>query len=331
MVPVMPFCVVLPAGLLKWRFCYFYRSSFHMKPVFFFLITLISLQLSAQSDTNRMKQDMTALTKTTLPRNYQNLDQLNDAAAYIYNSFLPYADTVFFQPFQIGERLYTNVIASFGTQHSKRIIVGAHYDVCGDQQGADDNASGVTGLLELARQLDSKTIHQRVDLVAFTLEEPPFFRSEYMGSRIHAESLITDSIEVTGMVCLEMIGYFSDTKHTQQYPIGALKLIYGTRGNYITLVNKFAPGKFARRFTRKFDRGSNVRTKKFKGPKSLTGIDFSDHLNYWALGISAVMVTDTAFYRNKAYHQDGDTMERLDYRRMAQVIDAVLFSLQADY
>jgi Zn-dependent M28 family amino/carboxypeptidase len=300
-----------------------------MKPTLFLLILLISLRLTAQSDTNRMKQDMTVLTKTALPRNYKNTDQLNEAATYIHNEWLPYADTVFFQPFMVGERQYTNVIASFGTQFDERIIVGAHYDVCGDQEGADDNASGITGLLELARQLDSKTLRYRVDLVAYTLEEPPFFRSEFMGSNIHAQSLIADSVNVKGMVCLEMIGYFTDARNSQDYPIKPLKMIYGSRGNYITLVNKFGPGSFARRFTKTFKHKSRVRTKRFKGPTRLPGIDFSDHKNYWAVGISAVMVTDTAFYRNKAYHQDGDQMERLDYQRMAQVIDAVLVSLNA--
>jgi hypothetical protein len=129
------------------------------------------------------------------------------------------------------------------------------------------------------------------------------------------------------MVCLEMIGYFADEKHTQTYPLGFLKLFYGSRGDYITLVNKFGPGKFARRFTKQFKNSGKVRTKQFKGPKGLQGIDFSDHLNYWARGYSAVMVTDTAFYRNTKYHEKGDTMERLDLVRMALVIDAVLASL----
>jgi len=299
-----------------------------MKLFVFVISSFVSLFCSAQSDTNLIKAHMTVLTKTAVSRNYEHVSQLNEIADYLLNEFQQYADTAYFQTFKIGTREYKNVIASFSTNCKERIIVGAHYDVCGDQEGADDNASGTVGLLELARQLKGQQFNQRVDLVAYTLEEPPFFRSEYMGSYIHAQSLVKDSVDVTGMICLEMIGYFVDEKNTQDYPIKALRMIYGSRGNYITLVNKFGPGHFARKFTKRFKKKSNVRAKQFKGPKGLQGIDFSDHLNYWALGISAVMVTDTAFYRNKNYHQKGDTMEQLDVKRMAFVIDAVLATLK---
>ena len=300
-----------------------------MKLLFLLSFIGFSATMWSQSDTNRIKAHMTVLTQTAVHRNYENMDQLNEIADYLHAEFTKYADTVYFQSYFIGKREYKNVIASFGTQHAERIVVGAHYDVCGEQEGADDNASGTVGLLELARQLDTVTTAQRIDLVAFTLEEPPFFRSEYMGSYIHAQSLITDSANVKGMICLEMIGYFADAKKTQDYPLGILRLFYGSRGNYITLVNQFGPGKFARKFTKRFKHKSAVKAKQFKGPKSLPGIDFSDHLNYWQVGISALMITDTAFYRNKQYHQKGDTMNRLDYDRMAQVIDAVFVVLTA--
>jgi Zn-dependent M28 family amino/carboxypeptidase len=270
---------------------------------------------------------MTVLTKTAIHRNYQHPEQLNEIADYLLKTFLQYADTAYFQTYTFNKREYKNVIACFGTQHKERIIVGAHYDVCGEQEGADDNASGTVGLLELARQLDSKTLNHRVDLVAYTLEEPPFFRTEYMGSYIHAQSLVHDSVDVKGMVCLEMIGYFADGKKTQNYPVGFLKLFYGSRGNYITLVNHIGPGAFAQRFTKLYKRKSTVEAKQFKGSKNTAGVDFSDHLNYWAAGISALMITDTAFYRNKSYHQPTDTMDRLDYDRMAKVIDGVLMTL----
>ncbi|ASS48337.1 MAG: peptidase M28 [Candidatus Fluviicola riflensis] len=296
---------------------------------YFLLIPLISFStiLWSQSDTNSIKAHMTVLTQTAVHRNYENIEQLNEIADYLHAEFSKYADTVYFQSYFIGKREYKNVIASFGTKHDERVIVGAHYDVCGEQEGADDNASGTVGLLELARQLDTITTSQRIDLVAYTLEEPPFFRSEYMGSYIHAQSLVKDSVNVKGMICLEMIGYFADERKTQDYPLGILKLFYGSRGNYITLVNQFGPGKFARKFTKRFKHKSAVKAKQFKGPKSLPGIDFSDHLNYWQIGISALMITDTAFYRNKEYHQKGDTMDRLDYARMAQVIDGVFVVL----
>lgn len=293
-----------------------------MKLLIVFTLSFAPFFASAQSDTAIILRHMKVLTETAVSRNYEHPAQLDELADYLYEQFSNYADSVYFQPYQVGKHTYKNVIAVFGPKDKRRTIIGAHYDVCGDQDGADDNASGVTGLLELARLLDTTTLSERIDLVAYTLEEPPFFRSEKMGSYVHANSLVKDSVQVKGMICLEMIAYFKDEKRTQDYPLGFLKLFYGSRGNYITLVNKFGPGKFARRFTNRYKRKSDIRTKRFKGPQSLTGIDFSDHLNYWKFGFSALMITDTAFYRNKEYHGN-DTLDRLDLARMAKVIDGV--------
>ncbi|GAA4311483.1 M28 family peptidase [Nibribacter koreensis] len=280
-----------------------------------------------QADTTRIKHHLTTITKTPKPRNYQNLDQLNQTAEYIKNVFTAYADSVSVQEYTVDGQVYKNVIASFGTENKKRVIVGAHYDVCGNQQGADDNASGVVGLLELARLLKGQKLNHRVDLVAYTLEEPPYFRTEHMGSYVHAKSLADNKAEVYGMVSLEMIGYFKEEKKSQTYPVGILSLFYGSRGNYITLVNKFGAGAFAKNFSRRFSSGSLIKSKKFTGPPALPGIDFSDHLNYWKLGYSALMLTDTSFYRNKNYHEPTDTLETLDLTKMAKVIDGVYGTL----
>ncbi|MGM9478622.1 M28 family peptidase [Pedobacter sp. GSP4] len=227
----------------------------------------------------------------------------------------------------LTDTTFKNVICSFGTANSKRIIIGAHYDTCGNQEGADDNASGVSGLLELARLFKGQILKHRVDLVAYTLEEPPYFRTENMGSYIHAKSLETAKIDVYGMISLEMIGYFKDEKKSQSYPLGILSWFYGNKGNYITLVKKFGSGNFAKHFTKSFKQSQAIRTKTFVGPPSLPGIDFSDHLNYWKFGYSALMITDTSFFRNKNYHQVTDTMETLDLNRMAKVIDGVFYSI----
>jgi hypothetical protein len=282
---------------------------------------------TGHADTALINKHLQIITKTDGFRNHRNLTLLNKTAAYIFNVFEQAADTTYFQEFEADGKIYKNVICSFGSKNSKRVIVGAHYDVCENQEGADDNASGVVGLLELSRLLKNQKLAHRVDLVAYTLEEPPYFRSKLMGSYIHAKSLSDSKAEVYGMISLEMIGFFRDEKKTQSYPVGMLKLFYGSRGNYITLVNKFHPGKFSRKFSKEFKRMDTIRAKKFKGPASLPGIDFSDHLNYWSFGYSALMITDTAFYRNKGYHESIDKMETLDIPRMAKVIDGVFKTL----
>ena len=300
-----------------------------MKIFPFLLILFFSTGSYSQSDTMRIKELLIELTKTEKPRNYQNIDQLNQTAEFIYSYFRQYADTVFYQTYQINGITYGNVVARFGDTINERLIIGAHYDVCGNQEGADDNASGIIGLLEIARMLSGQKQPRNIELVAYTLEEPPFFRTEYMGSFIHAQSLKQSQAKISGMICLEMIGYFKEEKHTQDYPIGFLKLFYGSRGNYITVVNKFSKGKTARKFTSRMDRYAKLPVKKFNGPKSLIGIDFSDHLNYWKMGFSACMVTDTAFYRNKNYHRKTDEMGTLNISKMAQVIDGIFLSILA--
>ncbi|HEX8547350.1 MAG TPA: M28 family peptidase [Cytophagaceae bacterium] len=297
------------------------------------LLTLLLSLLIANSyatdcsDTTVIKSHLIAITQTAQFRNYKNIDQLNKTADYIETIFGSYSDSVFVQEYAVAGKKYKNIICSFGTENIMRIVVGAHYDVCGDQQGADDNASGVVGLLELARLLKGQKISNRIDLVAYTLKEPPYFRTEYMGSYIHAKSLADSKAYVSGMISLEMIGYFKDEAKSQSYPISLLSLFYGHKGNYITLVKKFGAGKFIRNFNRHFRLTKAIKTKTFTGPPSLPGIDFSDHLNYWRFGFNALMITDTSFYRNHNYHEPTDTIETLDIRRIAKVIDGVFNTL----
>lgn len=280
------------------------------------------------ADVNLVKQHLTALVETPQFRNHNNLEQLNATADYIFKNFNRYADETTFQEYKVDGKTYKNVICSFGTEHQKRIIIGAHYDVCGDQKGADDNATGVTALLELARMLKDQKLNYRIDLVAYTLEEPPFFRTENMGSYVHAKYLKDNHIDVYGMASVEMIGYFNDEKNSQDFPVGALSWIYGNKGDFITLVKRFSgSGKFVRNFIDNFKESKQIKTETFPAPKFVKGVDFSDHLNYWKFDYPALMITDTSFFRNKNYHEPTDTLETLDLQRMTKVIDAIFISL----
>ena len=279
------------------------------------------------SDTLRIHNDLVAITKTKKSRNYRNLDVLNQVAAYIQSELEKETPSVSEQKFDVRGSEYKNIIASFGPENAERIIVGAHYDVCGEQEGADDNGSAVAGLLELARLLKNQDLKYRFDLVAYTLEEPPFFRTEHMGSYVHAKYLADNKIPIKGMVCLEMLGYYDNTEGSQSYPVGFLKWIYGSKGDFITVVEKMNSGSFAKTFRKNMLSEQTLRTKKFKAPASLPGIDFSDHLNYWHYGFSAVMITNTAFYRNKNYHDKKDTLEKLNIGNIGLVVDGVFRAL----
>ena len=280
-----------------------------------------------RADQSLITAHLTRITKTEGYRNYRNLPLLNQTATYILSVFRQYADTAWLQPFAADGNIYLNVVCRFGMSDKPVIVVGAHYDVCGDQEGADDNASGVTGLLELARLLEGSNPDRPIELVAYSLEEPPFFRTSCMGSYIHAKSLYDQQTDVYGMLVLEMIGFYNDEKGSQRYPLKPMKVAYGTKGDFILLAKRTGSGPFVERFSTAFNRIAEIPVKNIKAPAQMQGIDFSDHLNYWNFGYDALMVTNTAFYRNDNYHRTTDTMETLDIPRMASVIDGIYRSL----
>ena len=285
-------------------------------------------KVHAQSDNALITQHLKKITKTNGYRNYKNVPLLNQTAEYIFSVFRQYTNTVYYQPYQIKGVTYKNVVCRLGSANNKPLVViGAHYDVCGDQEGADDNASGIVGLLELVRLLSKEKLNYPVEFAAYSLEEPPFFRTEYMGSYIHAKSLYDAGSPVYGMVALEMIGYFDDRAKSQSYPIKAMKVVYGRKGDFILLVRKTGAGAFARKFSANFKNMAAIDTQNLKAPAKIEGIDFSDHLNYWKFGYDALMVTNTAFYRNRNYHQATDTMETLDIPKMMKVIDTVALAI----
>jgi Zn-dependent M28 family amino/carboxypeptidase len=196
------------------------------------------------------------------------------------------------------------------------------------QPGADDNASGVAGLIELARMLQQRMrqglqLNQSIELVFYANEEPPYFRTPYMGSAIHAKSLKDAGRNASLMLSLECIGYFSDKPGSQDFPIRMLDRVYPDVGNFIALVGYYQDSAVSRQVKTAMQSAISLPVYSINAPGFIVGIDFSDHLNYYNEGFVGMMVTNTAFYRNKAYHTPQDTADRLDYARMAQVVDGV--------
>lgn len=280
-------------------------------------------------DPQRLRDHVEMLSETFYPRNEENAENLARVAMYIKKVFEEIGVDVSLQTFKTNGREYSNVIASVGPDTEERIIVGAHYDTAGALPGADDNASGVAGLLELARLLKDTPLPLRVDLAAYTLEEPPYFRNEQMGSAHHVKLLQEQGARVRMMLALEMIGYFSDEPGSQWYPLPGMYLSYPRVGNYIAVVGKFFGGANVRTIKRAMREASPLPVYSLNAPSSVPGVDFSDHLNFWKAGMPAVMITDTAFYRNAEYHSPGDTADRLDYTRMAMVVQGVYAAVLA--
>lgn len=271
----------------------------------------------------RLERRTRTLSSDFLPRDFAHPENLDRAAAWIRREFEKTGGPVSEQPFEAWGNSYRNVIVSFGPRSGERIIVGAHYDAAGEFPGADDNASGVAGLLELADLLAAEAPARRVDLVAYSVEEPPMFRTHHMGSVVHARALRHERVPVRAMISLEMIGYFTDAPRSQAFPLAVLRLFYPSEGNFITVVGRFGGGSLVRRIKRAMRGASPLPVYSINAPRSIPGVDFSDHASYWDTGYPAVMITDTAFYRNPNYHTIDDTPETLDYQRMAWVVGGV--------
>lgn len=274
-------------------------------------------------DTALLEQHVRQLSETCLPRSWDQLEGLERAATYITEVFQASGARLDAQTFSVRNRSYRNVLASYGPETGPRIIVGAHYDACGPLPGADDNASGVAGLLALGQLLGRQPPRHRVDLVAYTLEEPPFFRTSDMGSAHHARLMKEARSDVQAVIVLEMIGRFTDAKGSQRYPSMLLEPFYPDRGDFITVVGRFGDIGLTRSVKRAMRGASPLPVRSINGPRWIPGLDFSDHHPYWDQGFKAVMVTDTSFYRNQDYHTLRDTPDRLDYVRMAQVVQGV--------
>ena len=268
-----------------------------------------------------------ALSHTLPARSYEK-DNLNSSAEYIFNELKKYSNNVRYQNYTVGTNEYKNVVVTFGPDNNNELyVVGAHYDSFDGLPGADDNASGVAGVIELARLFSINPPPRTVELVAFSLEEPPYFRTENMGSYVHAKSMLNKSLDVKLMISLEMIGYYTTEPNSQEYPVSFMKYFYPTVGDFIAVVGGINELEQTRFFKENMRSNTPLPVYSINAPSLIPGVDFSDHLNYWLFDYPAIMITDTSFYRNYNYHTENDTWDKLDYKKMAMVVHGVYGSL----
>jgi Zn-dependent M28 family amino/carboxypeptidase len=264
-----------------------------------------------------------ALATIDPPRSAAHPESLERAARFIAAQLTAAGLKPELQPFRVGSNQYFNVSALVGSGNRKRIVVGAHYDVYGENPGADDNASGIAALLQIASKVASQSLPLDVELVAFALEEPPYFGSENMGSVHHARALARSGTQVAVMFSLEMLGYYSDEPGSQKYPQPHLANYFSTTGNYIAVLGLSDDAQLLEQIRKAMSAATDLKAFTLSGPPDFPGISQSDHFNYWRQGFPAVLVTDTANFRNPHYHQDSDKPETLDYVRLQKAADAV--------
>jgi len=280
-------------------------------------------------DPARLARRVRTLVEDYFPRDGGHPQNMARAALWIAGELRHAGAAVLEQPFDTAGDRYSNVVAAFGPPTKDVVVVGAHYDAAGEKPGADDNASGVAALLELADLLSGVSFARRVELVAFANEEAPYFATPGMGSEVYARSLEESHRRVRGMICLEMLGCFTDDPDSQKLPFRLLHLFYPSKGDFIAVVGSLGRPGIVRSVKRAMMAASDLPVYSIDAPRWVPGVDLSDHSTFWRRGDPAVMITDTAFYRNPRYHTAQDTPDTLDYERMAKVVAGLRRSVLA--
>jgi hypothetical protein len=259
------------------------------------------------------------------PRNVSHASSLAVARTYLETTLAGMGYEVEQQVYEAhGVDCANLIVERLGAARPDEIIVvGAHYDSCWISPGADDNASAVAGVLALARRFADLDPQRTVRFVCFVNEEPPFFQHEGMGSLAYARRCRQRGENIAAMVCLEMIGCYSDEPGSQEYPIPGLGLFYPKRGDFIGFVGNLRSRTLVRKAIGSFRNHAPFPSEGAALPGWVPGISLSDHWSFWQNGYKAVMVTDTAMYRYGHYHATTDTPEKLDYERMARVVDGL--------
>ncbi len=205
-----------------------------------------------------------------------------------------------------------------GAKGSRVVVIGAHYDTAPGTPGADDNATGVAALIEIAAALAPRALASEVRFVAFANEEPPHFGTDEMGSRSYARALAAANTEVAAMLSLESLGYYDDTPGSQRYP-APLGWWYPDRGDFVGFVGNFASAALVRRAVQAFRDTEPFPSQGTALPEWVPGVGWSDHQAFWRHGWPALMVTDTAPFRSPWYHGAADTADKIDRDRLARV------------
>ena len=286
-----------------------------------------------QKTVKHLQDHLRILTQTIGERSVFLPENLKRTQNYIESFHRDIGLPVHSESYQYQDFTIANVVAeiSFSANPAKHYLLGAHYDSVVGTVGADDNASAIAVQLETARRLTALKDHGEMDLavkfVSFGLEEPPAFGTRHMGSRVYARKARKEKEKLDGMICLEMVGYSCHSPGCQRYPFPLMFLGYPKKGNFIGIVGNFGSRKLTHSIYMAFRRNKNLPVVKLTAPLGgwlMPSVRLSDHSSFWDRGFKAVMITDSAFYRNPHYHLSSDTMEKLDYPFMAQLVESLV-------
>ena len=280
----------------------------------------------------KLEEHLVALTETIGERSVAVSENMDRTVAYIESFYKGIDVRAKRQSCEFRGNTVHNVVAEIvsSADSPKRYLIGAHYDSVEGTVGADDNASAIAVQLETARALkrmaDRNELKASAVFVSFALEEPPAYGTRHMGSRVYARNARRTKERIDGMICLEMVGYTCHEPGCQQYPFPLQFLGYPKQGDFIGIVGNWGGGAFTKPLFEAFRKNRALPVVKlnvpFKG-RLIPAVRLSDHASFWDEGYDAVMVTDTAFFRNPYYHTRSDTMDKLDFLFMARLVDSL--------
>lgn len=272
----------------------------------------------------RLREHVAMLAGTIGERNTLHYPALQQSAGYIGGQLRKMGYAVREETYLADDRQVMNLEAELkGTRRPEEIVViGAHYDSVPGSPGANDNASGVAAMLELARQFNDAKPGRTLRFVAFVNEEPPWFQTELMGSRVYAAGARKRGEKIVAMLSLETIGSYSDIPGSQNYP-PPFNLLYPDTGNFIGFVSNLDSRSLLHHSVKAFRETTQFPSEGLAAPEFIVGIGWSDQWSFWQEGYSGVMVTDTAPFRYPHYHEATDTPDKPDYARMSRVVAGI--------
>ena len=278
----------------------------------------------------RLERHVRALAADIGVRSGDEYAKVQRAAAYIERELQALGFSVASQEFSANGRIYRNLEATLGgtTLRQEVVVLGAHYDSAEEAPGADDNASGVAAVLELARVFAKAPQARTVRFVLFPNEEPPWFATSDMGSRHYAAEARARNDQIVAMMSIESIGYYDSDPGTQRYPF-PLNYAYPDVGDFIGFVSNLKSRGLLHQAISAFRAHTRFPTQGAAAPAWVPGVWWSDHWSFWKEGYPAIMISDTALYRNPFYHTPQDTPDRLDYDRTARVVDGLAHVVRA--
>jgi Zn-dependent M28 family amino/carboxypeptidase len=286
---------------------------------------IVTAELRLLAD--ELRRDVEILASDIGPRNVLVPSRYKLAEQFIHSALTQMGYGVRRQTWMASEVECANLeVVLAGTRTPETLLViGAHYDSIEDCPAANDNGSGVAGLLAIARRLKGERFPCTIRLVFFANEEPPFFNLDEMGSQIYARACKAANDRIMGMYCLETIGCYSSARGSQTWPAMAIPFQLPDVGNFISFVGPTSARNLIKQSVTAFETGSKFPCLGASLPSEVASqVDWSDHRGFNEMGYPAFMITDTAPLRYVHYHTPNDTADKLNYESMACVVDGVI-------